>query len=561
MKLQLPSNPQLLFSVILCLLLQAWLAITLEINWDEFFFLSHLYDFQRGELAKALQSLQVHLLGWITLLPGNEIDQIIVGRFVMLVFLSGTCVLIYQLARTFFAPAPAAVAVLAYAAAGPTMIHGASFRADPMAACFAMLSLVTLARGETSFRAAMLAGAAVSVAAMITVKVVLYAPAFLGIVLWRFRRGVDRKRTLLRLTVAALTAGGLFAVLYLLQLSLIERSSVTASQEALGNAVRTALISPKWNFVFAAAQIATVQSIILVTGTVGVLIRVLSAEGSQQYRLVAIALAGATLSCLFYYRNVFPYFFPFILPPAMLLVAWVVDHFSVFRRSLWLTALLASLLLPAVMIAASWLALREQPAQRHVVQTVRSIFPEPVPMIDHFHVIGSFPKRGFFMSTWGMEKYRNGEPIFEKLLRSEAVPLLLIDGPVLAEALDTPEFDESSWRSPLTLFNEDRAILAENFVPYWGPVWVAGKRLIPSSPEREFTIHIPGAYRLQGEAILINGQAIRNGDVIHLDRGAHKFEATSSTERRLVWAKAGPTPSVQPPKKLMFSQFFGWAAD
>ena len=191
----------------------------MEINWDEFFYLSHIYDFQRGEITSALQSLHVQLLGWITSLPGNEIDQIIAGRFVMLAFLSGTCVLIYQLARQFFSPAASMVAVLAFAAPGPTIIHGASFRADPISAFFIMLSLVTLAKGRMSPGPMLLAGTSAAIAAMITIKVGLYAPAFLGIAVWRLREKGQRNQVLQWLAGAALTAAVVFAALYFLQVA------------------------------------------------------------------------------------------------------------------------------------------------------------------------------------------------------------------------------------------------------------------------------------------------------------------------------------------------------
>jgi len=193
-----------------CLLLQAWLAMTMEINWDEFFYLSHLYDYQRGEMTKALQSLHVHLLGWITCLPGNEIDQVIAGRFVMLAFLTGTCVLIYKLAREYFSPAASAIAVLAFASAGTTIVHGASFRADPISAAFLMLSLATLARAKPSLQSMILAGASVAVAAMITIKVGLYAPAFLGIAMWRLREKDQRPAVLKWLVGVAAAAAIVF---------------------------------------------------------------------------------------------------------------------------------------------------------------------------------------------------------------------------------------------------------------------------------------------------------------------------------------------------------------
>ena len=55
----------------------------LNVNWDEFFFLNHVYALKRNELTFVLQSAYTHLFRWLTRLPGNEIDQISAGRLVM----------------------------------------------------------------------------------------------------------------------------------------------------------------------------------------------------------------------------------------------------------------------------------------------------------------------------------------------------------------------------------------------------------------------------------------------------------------------------------------------
>ena len=325
-----------LAAIAACLLLQAWLAVALEINWDEFFYLSQIYDFQRGEMGWALQSLNVHLLGWITSLPGNEIDQVIAGRFVMLAVVTGTCVLIYQLARQFFGPAASAIAVLAFASAGPTIIHGASFRADPISAFFIMLSLVTLAKGKTSLGPMLLAGASAAIAAMITIKVGLYAPAFLGIAVWRLREKGQRNQVLQWLAGMALTAAVVFAALYFLQLWLIDKSSNGATQTLLGNAARTTLMDagflPARFYMLLAVLTSPVQTIFLVAGAIGVLLAFVGNSTPDRARLFAIGGCGATLLCLLFYRNAFPYFFPFIFPPAMMLVAWIVDWSMILKR-------------------------------------------------------------------------------------------------------------------------------------------------------------------------------------------------------------------------------------
>ena len=73
----------LLFLILAGLAARAALVFSLNINWDEFFYLSHIYGYERGELAVQLQMFHVHLLGWLTSVSGNEVDQILAARVLM----------------------------------------------------------------------------------------------------------------------------------------------------------------------------------------------------------------------------------------------------------------------------------------------------------------------------------------------------------------------------------------------------------------------------------------------------------------------------------------------
>lgn len=544
----------LMISIALCLALQAVLAFALEVNWDEFLYLSQIYDFQRGEWGSALQSLHVHLLGWLTLVPGDEIDQILVGRFVMLAFLAGTCCLIYALARTFFSPLASIIAALAFASAGPVLIHGSSFRADPIAACFTMLSLVVMARSQESKSRMLLAGLSGAVAAMITIKVVLYTPAFAGIAVSRLCENGHRRRLWWWLAGIALSGAIVFAALYGLQLALVLKSSTGGSRDLLNNAAQTTLLGagvlPRRAEIIRAAVLSPAQSVLLLAGVIGLATGLVRGNRKEKCRLVAIGGCGGTLLCLLFYRNAFPYFFAFILPPAMLLIAWVIDWSALLKRPLWLAILCAAFLIPAIMIFRAWSG-RDLPPQRQVVAAVHEIFPDPVPMIDHSHMIGSFPKRGFFMSTWGMTRYRAGPPIFAGILQREPVPLLLLDSPRLAEAVGVI----SAMRSPDRLHDKDRAVLGQNYIPHWGPIWVAGKTLDPAGRAGQFNILIPGTYSLEGPELVIDGKLVPNGGIVQLARGRHSFKTETQTPRILRWGNHLHRPAGPEPKGPLFVGF------
>ena len=111
----------ILFLIIICSFLQAYLVFVLEINWDEFHYLSFVYEFQRGEINRALQTIHVHLFAPLLLLEGDEISQVEAGRVVMLLLQYATFALIYKISRRFFSVPIALFSVLCYAASANTL--------------------------------------------------------------------------------------------------------------------------------------------------------------------------------------------------------------------------------------------------------------------------------------------------------------------------------------------------------------------------------------------------------------------------------------------------------
>ena len=83
------------------------LAFRINVNWDEFYFLSLVHDHARGTLATALQTFHVHLFSWL-LAIGGEIAQIIAARVVMAFLATGSAFMVYGIARR-YAPRPGAL--------------------------------------------------------------------------------------------------------------------------------------------------------------------------------------------------------------------------------------------------------------------------------------------------------------------------------------------------------------------------------------------------------------------------------------------------------------------
>jgi len=153
-----------------------------------------------------------------------------------------TSALIYALARLFFSRTASLLAALAFASAGFTVIHGASFRADPLAAMLIMIALVSIARAPLQPLTALGAALSTALAALVTAKVILYAPAFIGLVWWRWSNGTSRPRLLKWLTATTILTGLFLVSLYALHLSALPQASNTNSQAIMGGAARTTLI-------------------------------------------------------------------------------------------------------------------------------------------------------------------------------------------------------------------------------------------------------------------------------------------------------------------------------
>jgi hypothetical protein len=530
--------------------LQAWLIFVQEFNWDEFYFLGFVHDYLRGDLSTALQTIHIHLFAPLAKVAGTEIDQLIAGRLAMLAFEAVTFLALYKLCRIWTDRGPALFALCAYALVPATLQHGASFRTDPLALALAMTALACTARAWPTWKSAALIAMLCALAAMVTVKVIFFAPAFAGIAVWRLAEKTNRQTIFSWLAQITILAPIFFVMLYAIHQSSLADGSIAGSSAMMEGAARKTLLNttlfPRIDVLLDNLLRAPVQSFLLIAAIATMIMAAI--RRSERSKSIAVLGCAAPLLCLVIYRNAFPYFIPFIIAPAFTAVAWLVRSRSWSEGfQLILSLVMLATAVPSVQRVAS----RDQSTQRAVVRAVHEVFPQPVAMIDHSHMISGFPKRGFFMSTWGLANYRTGEPVFANILEKDTVPLLLLDSPRLAEGV--------SARSPVAekigLLDQDREVLRQSFIPHWGPIWVAGQRISVSTTEREFMVRIPGQYTLEGMPASIDGRRVMPGETIQLDRGNRRIAATSSGVVTLRWGNRLRRPSTPPPNRPLFQGF------
>lgn len=547
-----------LISCLVILVLKVLLVWRLNVNWDEFFFLSHVHDLARGDLTLVFQSLHTHLFRWLVTLGGDEMREIIAGRLVMAFLLATTILLIWKLASRWTSPSAAALAALTYATMSSTLKHGGSFRADSLLVPLVLLSLLVFTEKPKSARNDLTSGALLGLATAVTIKAALAGPIFIALVLFGDPgQSVPRysllRAAILRLARFALATGAITAVLTGAHwLALTSAPRETAGGFALRSA-RTTLIDvsfiPQAGFLRESLASDAVAWSLIAAGMVLALV--------EKRRLVLAF--GLALLPILVYRNSFPYYYPVMLAPACVLTAIAFDALRGWTDRRWgnaaqngtLGATICLLLLVGfIHVAQLWRD--EQQAQREVVAAVHQIFPEPVPYIDHSGMIASFPKVNFFMSGWGLQSYRQkGIGFMPRALETRHPAFVLSNRPVLEPA--HPAFQR--------LLPEDREIIDHQFVPYWGPIRVAGAEgQLPEDGTVDLRLPFPGRYRLESEEpVLIDGHLQRGGDVLFV-RGRIVRAARSSGPHnhseiavRLILATANPAPNSRLPKSALYT--------
>ncbi len=523
-----------------------WLIWRININWDEFNFLSHVHEAARGDLRLVLQGFHTQLFQWLTWLEGNEVEQIVVARFVMLGLLALTAVLLWRLAANWVPGKIAVVAPLCYLSMWPVIKHGASFRYDSLLAPLLVLALLLAARGAHRRREAIAAGVVVGVAVAISIKALLFVPVVALVMLlngmpgraWSVRSAAA---ALAHFTVVFLLTAAL--LLFLHQLSLAPDAGPAGEHAAV--AFKTMILDipffPRRADFFQIVSEDSIAWILLMMG--GFL-----ALASPRYWRVAVC--GLSLMPVLFYRNAWPYFYVVMLAPASVLAALMVESL---RRQLSLRGRErgAEALVLVICVALSAKAaihvfdLRhdDQVGQRMVIDAVHQVFPEPVAYIDHSGMIGSFRKANFFMSTWGVANYlKGGKSFMREAIARYRPPLLLVNGAVLNPL--APMFAQ--------LRAEDRRLIESHYLPYWGPIRVAGAEVtLTGGDNAKVALPFPGRYRLEtGLRVTVDGLSRGNGDILDLpvEHCIVAMDAMSNQQVnhtiRLVWADALPAPSL-----------------
>ncbi len=537
----------------------------LNVNWDEFYYLSQVFDHDRGGLTLRLQTFHVHFFGWLARVSGNEVDQIVAARAVMLGLQAVACVALYRIARRLTGANAALFAVAAYLAMSCGVRSGASFRSDPLAICLIMCALDLLLAPDRSARRLVTAGLLFATAGMVTIKVAIFLPSVALILIGPHLLRLSDRTSRPALITGLTTVLG-FTFLHWVHAATLNqqgvRHSVEVARLSFSKMLAEAHLFPQLEVLTATLRWDMAFWACLLGGCGLVIQRIRHTSGRERLRWVEAAALVLPLGSLALYRNSYPYFYPFLLAPASVVTALAWEALAraagpgaprLLLKGLktivltWFVAslMLHGLLLPRVMPLAH---------QREVVAVIHRMFPAPVPYLDRSSMIGSFPQVGFFMTTWGIESYnRRGQPILQQAIQEKQPPLLIANHPFLdiAGAVYPPGGSIQPG-----LLESDRKALERAYVHYWGPIYVAGVRLDaePGATARPFDVALGGRYQLEADGpVQIDGEMLRPGESVSLRVGGHRItEMGTIGSVTLHWASVGERPKAPAPALPVF---------
>ncbi len=515
-----------------------------SINWDEYWFLSQVHELDQQRLSRPLQTLHTRLFGWLLALPGNEIDAIMAGRVAMFGCLLVAATAVAGLARRFADQQAALFAALAYLSTGFVFQHGYSFRIDPLATALLMTSLWALTVCRLTPLAIVGIGLVTGLAGMITIKTVLYAPAFAGVAWLRWSEAGRGRAGALRLGAVALASLAWFAALYLYHAHDLARTREGAADTVLRTAfdhMFTLFPANQWPMIRKGIATAPLQFLLILAVPVWLLrLRATPAE-----KIALLGLMGP-LAALLYYQNTAAYFFTFMLAPAMVATAIVLPTVLARYGARNLALLLA--IAPVVI----WLAEPPStlPAQRTIAAAANQLFPRPIGYFDKMGMLPHLAKENTFMTNWGVELYQRREVsgLAETMARTP-VPLVVENDPMFTSALRGRTGDPQVYRP------EDVAALRDSYVNFWGPFWLAGRDVPAGAEPVRFILRVPGPYTVSGAPLVIDGVRHTPGAVVELGRGSHLIAGNRPVAARLVWGKNLRQPDVAPPPQPWFVGF------
>ncbi|MGE4545479.1 MAG: glycosyltransferase family 39 protein [Pedobacter sp.] len=546
------------------LAIKLFLIFRHKISWDEFHFLSQVFSYQRGEISRPYQNFHVHLLGWVPWVSSNEITQIVAARCALFMLFLGSGALLYLIARQFINRSGALFAVFCWLSLSNVIQHGSSLRYDSfcsflfLLACFALLK-----KGQTRLWPA-IAGISMGLSLLISLKAAIHIVSLFALIaaLWATssEKGVIFRKAVLFISSLALT----FGLGFKLHQNMLPLPAVPTNQSLAHHASSKAIILseffPRWEYFAGTLRNNPIIWALLGVGIIYTILTLTKRQGKNGFLVLSFLVP---LFSLPFYRNAFPYYYVFVIAPAVIFCG-ILPHYLMqdFRKTGSKALLLLFALISLPIAAGAGIHIfkafdRGNRSQAELLSQIHKMFPDPVPYIDGCSAVASYPKAGLFMSTWVMEEYlAAGKPVFRRILQEKRPQFLLVNIPYLD--FDFPR-ENPFFKTNYDLLEEDRKTLEENFVPYWGMILVPGKTLHfnRAGEQQIIEILIAGDYVLESnEQVFIDNAQKASGETIILSNGLHKVQAMTNNQTIVLrWSKVNYAPPTPSPTMSIFFGF------
>lgn len=538
----------ILFILMTILISKVYLALNYEINWDEFYYLSFVYKYLNNDELNFFQTFHVHLFSWLKFLTSNEVVQIEYARILMIFFQVLTCFFIFLTARQFFSDKVSILSIITFQTFSYVINHGSSFRTDPNAELFLAITTYCLLKKEINVKDIILTSIFISLAALITTKSILYVPTYFFILFIRtfFIKDLPIYKVCFLIC---------FSTFFLLILSFYHYYSIghndfTESVNLMGGAADKTLVKSSFfpgypYFIYSVIHNPLHWCIALLS----IKKLIFNVDLTVNKKLVFLSLSLPMLSILFY-RNSFPYFYPFFLAPFSILFCFFWQDVFKSKNKKMNNLLIASFMVVFLfnIYYFSYIKVREQKNdyQKEILNVIHEVFPKKVSYIDRCSMVSSYRKTGFFMSSWGIEDYKLG-------MRKTIKEAIVNDNPVfyVENIQDLKVINNKPLISRLN--KVDVHFLQNNYINFWNQIKIAGKKFeIDEGVESKFMIYIEGLYTLKSNTdVFFDGVRYSNNDVFYLKKGLHTILTTFANENiKIQWGNNIESPKPMDEKPI-----------
>ena len=548
-----PTAKILIAAIAIALIMQIFMVFRFEINQDEFYSLNIAYEAARGDFTNPFQTFFFRIARLLQYVPGYEVDQIVVGRIGIYFCAIITCLLIYKISRRYFSVEASLFALLSFFSFGFVFRHMTAFRYDMVITMLLMAVIWIVSDPQQNWKKVIAAGLLIGLSFTFALKSIFYAPIIAVFLIGRWVASQWSKQTFwygFGTFISALVAYSLLYVLHDTSEFAVSKSANYLQDISSKSFFGGLFMRGDW-FLHSFLSNIWAWGMVLI-GACVIMSDLKDKSIRPRIETIGLLSFAASLSPIVFFFHANPYFYPFMLAPAVVFVAAAADRLLLKKRKMFFGVFAAILCLLTGTTFVKSMS-QNQYDQRATINAVHEIFPESVPVIDYCGMISSFDRineSGLFINPdiFAMSKYVNaGRPIMVDII-SKYKPKVM-----LSNIIEFPDSDQRIALFDNELVPEDTALLESHYLQFWGPIYIPGQRL---QNNKAFEILVDGIYTYYGpDGVLINGLLFRNGQTVNLSEGQHLITRLSTNNAKIVWGDNLQKPNFTEPTGGLFNGF------